>query len=120
MSVSSDDRDRADIFRRHRLRITVAEHFGQRIRRLKFREITIANELEQRPIGVECAPVAGDQGAHRKTVQNRARVAPNLIVIRAAGRRSIALAARRLFGEGIGPELPSIVGTRPFVGGIVA
>ena len=120
LPVRPHDRDRADVFRRHRLRIAVAEHPGERIRRLKFCEIAIANELEQRPIGVERLPVAGDQGADRKTVQNRAGVAPNLIVVGAAGRRGIALAARRLLGAASIAEFPSVVRARPFVRGVVA
>ena len=98
LPVRPHDRDRADVLGRHRLRIAVAEHPGERIRRLKFCEIAIANELEQRPVGVERAPVAGDQGADRKTVQNRAGVAPNLIAVGAAGRGDLALPICRLLG----------------------
>ena len=120
LPVRPHDRDRADVFGRHRLRIAVAEHPGERIRRLKFCEIAIADEFEQRPIGVERAPVAGDQGADRKTVQNRAGVAPNLIAVGAARRRSVALPVRRLLGACVDPEFPPGVRARPFVRVIVA
>ena len=120
LPVRPHDRDRADVFGRHRLRIAVAEHSGERVRRLKFCEIAIADELEQRPIGVERLPVAGDQRADRKTVQNRAGVAPNLVVVGAARRRSIALPVRRLLGARVDSEFPSVVRARPFVRGVVA
>ena len=120
LPVRPHDRDRADVFGRHRLRIAVAEHPGERVRRLKFCEIAIADEFEQRPVGVERLPVAGDEGADRKTVQNRAGVAPNLIAVGAARRRGIALPVRRLLGASVDPEFPSGVRARPFVRAIVA
>ena len=104
LPVRPHDRDRAHVFGRHRLRIAVAEHPGEGVRRLKFREITIADEFEQRPIGVERLPVAGDQRADRKTVQNGAGVAPDLIAVGAAGVRRVALAVRRLLGASIDPD----------------
>ena len=90
----------------------------ERVGRLKFCEITIANEFEQRSIGVERLPVAGDERADRKTVQNRAGVAPNLIAVGAAGRRGIALAVLRRLGAG--PTRPRVVRGRPFIRGLVA
>ena len=100
LPVRPHDRNRADVFSRHRSRIAVAEHHGEGIRRLKLCEITIADELEQRPIGVERLPVAGDERADRKTVQNRAGVAPNLIAVGAARRPQ-----RRLAGPSAAPRL---------------
>ena len=120
LAVRPHDRDRADVFGRHRLRIAVAEHHGERVRRLKFCEIAIADEIEQRPIGVERAPVASDEGADRKTVQNRAGVAPNLIAVGAAGRPGVASPVRRLLRACIDSSFPPGVRACPFVRGIVA
>ena len=103
LAVRPHDRDRVDVFGRHGSRIAIAEHPRERIRRLELCEIAIASELEQCPIGVESPPVAGDQGADRKTVQNRARVAPNPVIVGAARRRPIALPIRRLLGAAVDP-----------------
>ena len=115
LPVRPHDRDRADVFGGQRLRIAVAEHPGERVRRLKFCEIAIADEFEQRPIGVERLPVAGDESADRETVQNRAGVAPNLIAVGPAGARGIALAVLRLLGAGLDPGFPSGVRAGPLV-----
>ena len=62
--------------------------------------------------------VAGDQDGDRQAVQNRAGVAPNLIVVGTAGRGDLALPpCRRL---GVDPEFSSVVRARPFVRGVVA
>ena len=120
LPVRPHDSDRANVFGRHRSRVAVAEHPGEGVRRLKLCEIAISNELKQRPVGVERLPVAGDQGANRKTVQDRARIATNFIVVGAARRPSVALPIRRLLCACIDPECPSVVCARPFVRGLVA
>ena len=78
LSVRPHDRDRARILGAHRLRVAVAEHSGEGVRRLKFREIAIADEIEQRAVGVERLPVAGDEDADRQPGEHRAGVALNL------------------------------------------
>ena len=70
LSVRPDDRHRARVFGRHSLRIAVAEHLGEPVRRLKFGEIAIADEIEQRAVGVKRAPVASDKHPDRQTVEN--------------------------------------------------
>ena len=120
LAIRPHDRNRADVFSRHRSRIAVAEHHGEGIRRLKLCEITIADELEQRPIGVKRLPVASDERADRKTIQNRAGVAPNLVAVGAARRPSVASPVRQLLRACIVLNFPPGVSACPFVRGIVA
>ena len=120
LAVRPDDRDRVDVFGRNGSRIAIAEHPRERIRRLELCEIAIASKLEQCPIGVESPAVAGDQGADRKTVQNRARVAPNPVIVGAARRRPIALPIRRLLGAAVSARFAAGVRRRPFVREVVA
>ncbi len=107
LPVRPHDRDRAHVFGRHRLRIAVAEHPGERVRRLKFCEIAIADEIEQRPVGVERAPVAGDEDADRQPVKHGAGVAPNLDRRRRRGPAKLAFPIRLLLGASVDPAFPT-------------
>ena len=120
LSVRPDDRHRARVLGRHALRIAVAEHRGEPARRLKFGEIAIADELEERAVGVKRAPVASDKDADRQTVENRGGVALNLLADGAAGGAELVRPVRRLRGASLGSRLPREVRVRPLVGGVVA
>ncbi len=93
LAIRPDDRDRARILGSHLLWIAVAEHRGEPVRRLEFREIAIADEIEERLAGVEGARVADDEDPDRQAVEYGAGVAPNLLVIGAAGQGALILPA---------------------------
>jgi hypothetical protein len=104
LPVRPHDRDRARIVIRHPLRIAVAEHRGKPARRLKFREIAIADEIEERPVGIESARVADDENADRQAVENGAGVAPHLLAVGAAGSGRLSLLSNRRPGGRDDPQ----------------
>ena len=95
--------------RRARLRLAVAEHRRERVRRLKFSEIAIAEEIDQRPVGVERMALARDEEAGGQAVQNGAGVALNLVAVGAAGWIGLAFAIPGLIGAGLGSGIPGAV-----------
>ena len=114
LTVRPDDRDRARILSRHPLRIAVAEHRGEPVRRLEFREIGIADEIKERLVGEERARVADNENPDRQAVKNGASVALHLLVVGAAGRGRLALPTCQRLGRRDDPQF------RPFAGALVA
>ena len=97
------------------MRIAVAEHRREPVRRHEFREIAIADEIEKRLVGVEGPRVADDENADRQAVEYGPGVAPNLLVVgAAAGRGALILGACGRLPWRHDPQL------RPVARGVVA
>ena len=96
------------------MRIAVAEHRREPVRRHEFREIAIADEIEKRLVGVEGPRVADDENADRQAVKYGPGVAPNLLVGAAAGRGALILGACGRLPWRHDPQL------RPVARGVVA